>query len=288
MQKFNICTLTTLLILLFISRSCSAAKKDISVFSLNAIPKSINLEQLNNKGVFILEKQNLVPQKNGIIAQVKLNLPTFKKGVYYRPFSARTASGNRVEPLWINDVSDLYHYKHKKPRMDNNINLGTFLMLKQDSGKYLVILPIVSNYIGNSFSVLDSTLCLTIATYGTRTECVETPLLAYAESDNPYEATKMAWGLAMQLDGVKKNINWRSNKLYPEAFKYLGWCSWEHYRRDINEKVILNSIKDIKSSILPIRWLMVDDGYLDQKQNKLLSFGVDTVKFPHGWNRITT
>ncbi len=49
-------------------------------------------------------------------------------------------------------------------------------------------------------------------------------------------------------------------KRYPEPYSYLGWCSWEHYRENIGEEIILSAIRDIKSSPLPIRWVLVDDG----------------------------
>lgn len=48
----------------------------------------------------------------------------------------------------------------------------------------------------------------------------------------------------------------------------------------------MNSVKDIRQSDLPIRWVMVDDGYLDEKKGGLLSFGVDKEKFPNGWEPI--
>ena len=52
--------------------------------------------------------------------------------------------------------------------------------------------------------------------------------------------------------------------------------------------MILNAISHIKSSSIPFRWVMVDDGYLDAKAGQLLSFGVDKQKFPNGWDSITS
>lgn len=276
------------LLLLVLLQSCNENKGKKKVQRFNAIPHYLDIDEVATKGIFVLNEQDLVPDENGIIAQVKLDLPDFQKGIYYRPFSPTTASGNRVEPLWLADISDLANLKEKTPRNGTYVNLGAFLMLKKTTGNYLVLLPVVSNRIGNTFSIQNDSLYLTVATYGTRTEHTSAPLLAYAESDNPYEATKLAWEIAMQTEGVKGNIDWRSNKTYPEPFKYLGWCSWEHYRQDINEEIILRSIADIKSSTLPFRWLMVDDGYLDADKGKLLSFGVDKNKFPNGWDTITS
>lgn len=252
------------------------------------IPTSIVLEGLDSKGVFSLKKQQLVPNEKGVIAEIKLELPKFKKGIYYRPFSEKLAAGNRMEPLWFNNITELGSYKKQSPRMDDFLNLGAFMMLQKENGAYLALLPLVSNRVGNTFSVSENNMFLTMATYGTQTENVSVPLISYAESKDPYEAVRQVWELAMEQDNIKENINWRADKDYPEAYKYLGWCSWEHYKKDINEEIILDAIQDIKASPIPFRWVLVDDGYLDHKNGQLLSFGVDKKKFPNGWGPITS
>ncbi|MGQ1786137.1 Sip1-related alpha-galactosidase [Saccharicrinis sp. GN24d3] len=253
---------------------------------MKAIPESIELSNLSTNGQFGLEKQAFTPDSNGIIAEIRLELPKFKKGIYYRPFSSKLAAGNRVEPLWFAHIAQLDTFVKRKPRMDDHVNLGAFMMLKKDDGQYLVLLPLVSNHIGNTFSVRDNNIYLTMATYGTRTEDTSAPLISYAQSENPYEAARLAWDQAMLNDDIKENINWRENKLYPESYQYLGWCSWEHYKKNISEEIILDAIKGIKSSTIPFRWVLIDDGYLDAKKSQLMSFGVDHKKFPNGWEPI--
>ena len=259
------------------------AKQDIQ---LKVIPRSLDLSSLNKNGLISLEKQALTPDPKGIIAEINLKLPEFKKGIYYRPFSSKTASGNRVEPLWFEHIAQLDSYELKKPRIDNYMNLGTFMMLKKADGQYLALLPLVSNRIGNTFSVRDTSIYLTMASYGTKTEEVSVPLLAYARSENPYEAARLAWKMAMNTKEIKDNINWRENKPYPEAYTYLGWCSWEHYKRNISEEIMLEVMDGIKASPIPFRWVLIDDGYLDVKGGKLVSFDVDKTKFPNGWEPI--
>ncbi|SDR65382.1 Raffinose synthase or seed imbibition protein Sip1 [Polaribacter sp. KT25b] len=274
-----------ILILTLTLISCEVKKSESN---FNEIPKKIDLKTFPKEGLITLGKQDLIPNTEGIIADIKLVLAPFEKGVYYRPFSKKLASGNRVEPIWFDRISELNSYKKEKPRFDGFKDLGSFLMLKNASGKYLVLLPVVSNKIGNTFAIYDNEIFLRTATYGTKTEQISAPLLAYAESDNPYEATRKVWELAKNAEGVKGNVNWRSDKTYPEPFKYLGWCSWEHFKKDINEEIILKSISDIKKSEIPFRWVLVDDGYLDQENWKLLSFGTDKNKFPNGWKPITS
>ncbi|WP_406684719.1 hypothetical protein N1F78_03040 [Seonamhaeicola sp. MEBiC1930] len=269
--------------------SCSEhTKAEKQESELDLIPKSLNVAMFNNKGVVTVKMQELKPDSNGIISEIKLELPEYKKGVYFRPFSEKLAAGNRVEPLWFDDISELSNYQHEAPRFDSNINLGSFMMLQKENGEYLALLPLVSNRTGNTFSIRDEKIYLTVATYGTDTEHVALPLLSYAESESPYEAARLVWEQAMKIKNVKENINWRSEKTYPEAYKYLGWCSWEHYKHKINEDVILNALQGLKESAIPFRWMLIDDGYLDHKKGQLVSFGVDKKKFPNGWKPITS
>ncbi|MFY0714912.1 hypothetical protein J1D01_14645 [Seonamhaeicola sp. NFXS20] len=267
------------------SEQAKVKKQDVP---LKAIPSALLVSTFSGSGVVSVQKQKLTPDFLGIISEIKIQLPKYKKGIYYRPFSEKLAAGNRVEPLWFDDIAALDGYKYQKPRMDSHINLGAFMMLQKENGDYLALLPLVSNRIGNTFSIRDKTVYLTVATYGTDTENVAVPLMSYGESKNPYEAARMAWEGAMNTEKVKENINWRSDKKYPEAYKYLGWCSWEHYKHKINEEVVLNALKGMKESTIPFRWMLIDDGYLDHKGGQLLSFRADEKKFPNGWEPITS
>ena len=250
------------------------------------VPELIDLSVGDSQGLLSLEKQLLRPDSAGVIANIPIKLPAFGKGMYYRPFSDKVASGNRMEPLWFDQVSDLENYTSVKPREDDNMALGAFVLLQKSNGNYLAVLPLVSKDVGNTFFVHEGAFQLQTATYGTDELETEIPLLAYAESASPYEAAQKVWALAKDAPMLAGQINWRSDKTFPEPFRYLGWCSWEHYKQNIDETIISNAIKDIQQSALPIRWVMVDDGYLDQENGQLLSFGVDKKKFPNGWEPI--
>jgi hypothetical protein len=272
------------MMILLVVLSCSSKESNSK---LSQVPTSINLSEFKEEGVLEIKKQIFEPDENGVINRVELKLPDYQNALYYRPFSYTKASGNRVEPIWFSNLNDLKTYAPQKPREDNNLKLGLFLLIQKTDGKYLAILPIVSSRLGNSLDIDNGKLYLEFATYGTEKVNQNAPLMAYAESANPYEAARVVWEQALKCENVKGNVKFRSQKKYPEPYKYLGWCSWEHYRSKINEQIIVNSVNDIKKSPIPIRWVLVDDGYLDQKNRQLLSFGVDKKKFPNGWKNIT-
>lgn len=276
---------------LFLLFSCgsqqeSTTNETVDPGIFDNLPEQLDLSEANSQGLLSIKKQVLQPDSAGVLANIPIQLPGYQKGIYYRPFSSHLASGNRMEALWFNSPADLSNYTLNKPREDDNMNLGAFLVLKKTNGNYLAVLPLVSKEVGNTIFVTDNGFQLQTATYGTASIDTETPLLAYAESESIYEAAHKAWALAKDTPMLEGQINWRSDKTFPEPFRYLGWCSWEHYKKKINEAIIVKSIKDIQQSDLPIRWVMVDDGYLDNEKGGLLSFGVEEEKFPNGWEPI--
>ena len=78
----------------------------------------------------------------------------------------------------------------------------------------------------------------------------------------------------------------RTEKDYFEAFRYLGWCTWEHYHYDIDENKITNDIEAIEASKIPIRYVLIDDGHLANKNRQLTGFMPDKKRFPSGWGNI--
>lgn len=288
MKTYNVWIIFFVIILLLScgKQESSPPSKALASGIYDNLPKFVDLSSMGSEGLLSIKKQMLKPDSAGVLINIPIKLPDYQKGIYYRPFSEKVAAGNRMEPLWFNSPSDLANFKLEKPRMDDYIQLGAFMVLKKTNGDYLAVLPLVSKVVGNTFFVDGDSFQLQTATYGTEAIDVDVPLLAFAQSSSIYEAANKVWALAKDSPMLEGQINWRSDKSFPEPFRYLGWCSWEHFRQKINEDIIVNSVKDIQQSDLPIRWVMVDDGYLHQKRNQLLSFGVDEKKFPNGWQPI--
>ncbi len=69
----------------------------------------------------------------------------------------------------------------------------------------------------------------------------------------------------------KYDIKPREKRKYPEMFKYVGWCSWDAFYKDISEKKVLDKAKEIAEKKLPIRWMIFDDGWL-QDENGIYRF----------------
>lgn len=232
------------------------------------------------------------PDESGIVLNREVQLPEFENGVYYRPFTVRNgkggsiARGNRVEAVAFKSISELEAYKSSKTRKDHNhVQEGQFILLQLSGDKYLALLPMTSEKTYGQFFVKDGKLTLKSGNYGTKAIDGEIPLVCWAYGESPYAATKAVWDQVFESGFVAAQP--RSTKEYPEEpYGYLGWCSWEFYKTKISEEIITDAFHTIEDSSAPIRWVMVDDGYLDQQGRMLKSFGVDKKKFPNGWKPI--
>lgn len=74
----------------------------------------------------------------------------------------------------------------------------------------------------------------------------------------------------------------RAEKAYPKPLEYLGWCSWHLSGARVSADALLAVARTIREADLPIRFILVDDGWQvrDQK-GALVSFEANT-RFPGG------
>ena len=79
-----------------------------------------------------------------------------------------------------------------------------------------------------------------------------------------------------------QNIPTITDREYPKVFEKIGWCSWDAFYQEVSEEGLLAKAKEIKEKSIPFGWLLIDDGWLDSKQQRLRGFDADKTKFPHG------
>ena len=227
------------------------------------------------------------PDKQGMVLTREVQLPAFKRGAYYRPFSGGVARGNRVEAVAFDSIADLQAYKSSRTRAKHsNVQQGQFVLLELTDGRYLSLLPMTSQKVYGQFFVEGGKLLLKTGSFGTDIVDGEIPLVSWAYGRSPYASTQKLWEQVFQSGYVAAQP--RSGKSFPEEpYGYLGWCSWEHYKRNISQKVITDAVHTLETSEAPFRWVMVDDGYFTEKGRKLLSLEPERKKFPGGWAPIT-
>jgi raffinose synthase len=106
------------------------------------------------------------------------------------------------------------------------------------------------------------------------------PLFAYATSRDPYQLPRDAYRTAFAATEQYGQLRWQ--KTFPEPFGWLGWCSWNAYQQTVNEEKILASARSLREQRIPVGFMLIDDGWLSVKGQKLTGFDADATKFPHG------
>jgi hypothetical protein len=218
-----------------------------------------------------------VPNGAGVLCQYSFQLPEWDRACYFAPYQAYdhakpnaevwVEGANRCQPLVVEDLTSVR-------------SGGLFLLLRLKGGGYLALLPMAGPRTFAWFSSDLGLLTLNLGTLGTAWVTGEFPVLAWARADDAYCACHEVWETALAYLGWPTRL--RSEKPYPEIFRYLGWCSWEEYRRDIGTDLLLDALEALERSELPVRYMLIDDGHLDHHDRQLVSFEPNE-KFPKGW-----
>jgi len=252
--------------------------------------QSIDLAGLEEAGVKVLQDYSAKPNDFGILNRYELRLPDFTRGSYFsgdhHPEVNWPDGANRIQPWLFDTVDELCSEDYyRRPSNHPRVREGMFLLLKLKDGRFLALLPICGPATMTwLYASPKGKIVLNFGTLGTAPVSCDAPLFAWAYADDVYSASRKVWELAVTCRLLERSTNFRKNKVYPHLFQYLGWCSWEQYWWNINEKLLTNVVEDIEDSNLPIRYLLVDDGHLDAgKDRRLRSFDPNRDKFPNGW-----
>ncbi len=73
----------------------------------------------------------------------------------------------------------------------------------------------------------------------------------------------------------------RAAKPMPEFAEYLGWCTWDAFRETVDEQKVLAGLETWRKAHFPLKFFLLDDGWLDTRAGLLHSFDANQ-KFPSG------
>ncbi len=79
----------------------------------------------------------------------------------------------------------------------------------------------------------------------------------------------------------------RSERELPEMFRYLGWCSWDAFYTDVTETKIREKAAELVEKQVPVRWILIDDGWFGAEEKMIADLAPDGVKFPNGFKAMT-
>lgn len=108
---------------------------------------------------------------------------------------------------------------------------------------------------------------------------LDEPLFLWAEDTSIYGAVEKAFDYLAWEHGVRKRVERR----LPGMFQYLGWCSWDAFYTEITEEKVREKARELYRKGIPVRWLLMDDGWLAVQDNMLCDYAPDKEKFPTGF-----
>lgn len=263
----------------------------LSVY-VSAVP--IDLRRSGNYGLIFSEEQTFQPDDKGILSDQELLLPSYNKGIFtsndgFLNSTAAPSHINRSLPWFFTSATykDLF-----KPRINPH---AVYLVVQLKDGRSMALLPMANPLsVCYIFADVNKGFLLRHATYGTDSFTGKVPLLAWAIGKTPVEASYKLFDQLSKEKTIAKTFRLRSQKSYSEPFSYLGWCSWEEYRTNINETLLVKAAQDLKKSEVPVRFMLIDDGHQERTNTKvgknnnrtLTSFKTDPELFPNGYGKI--
>ena len=184
----------------------------------------------------------------------------------------------------------LANYQHKDwwTRPHVNPDLSTLpartlsLLWRGDDGSYAHALPTTGDEFrtdlcglaGGGFEARVSAFQGGFAT-------VATTAFVVSRGADPYELVER--NVAVGLAAVGSPAVPRVEKTYPETLDYLGWCSWDAFYQKVDAAGLLAKTGELAEAGLPVRWVMIDDGWSEVSEDKRLrSYDAVKSKFPDG------
>ena len=199
---------------------------------------------------------------------VKISFPFRGKG--YKALAIRKYNPFWTEPVFLNE--------------DSRESYGNLqqLLVDEGNGSYIHFMPLSNEkgineleYCSESGEiVLNYSSCMSGQT------TMANSVMIVSRADDPYKAVQNSFDIA----GEKKLIHTplKKNKEYPGFLKGLGWCTWNAFYHDVTAEGIRSKLEEFQKKSVPIKWIIIDDGWSAVKDFKLLSLYEDRSKFPEG------
>jgi hypothetical protein len=243
--------------------------------------------------------QAAMGKEDQAFARIAVETPDFVIGSYFAAIQKHAI--NPSLDVW----PDGYNQLHALPVRGFSClkRGGLFLLLQLSAEEYLAILPITAGRTVAWLEGRNGKLELCLSHFGAEPFTGTAPAMAWAFGPTAYAAARSAWQECWQASELSEISAPRETKAFPEPLRYLGWCSWEAFKQEIDEQRLLDVIRGLKQRGLPVRWVLVDDGHLDQRfesgeesvsseggelptdsaSRKLASLLPDQTRFPRGW-----
>lgn len=180
-------------------------------------------------------------------------------------------------------------YQHKSwwirpcfPKELKEIPEKTQLLLIKKGEVYLAIVAVCGKECRTDMKGNENSIFIEMTSNCRNRKKLEDLSIVIAYGKNPYQCCEDAVKRALKLTG--KTAMFRTNRKYPDMFEYLGWCSWDAFYHNVSEEGICEKLKELNDKKMPVKWVLIDDGWLDAdyKTQVLKGLDADSEKFPNG------
>jgi len=155
-----------------------------------------------------------------------------------------------------------------------------FLLWERNDGTSCLLLPLVDGGVRATLQSAGEGLRL-IWNWESEGEVQdEANLAALAIGRDPVRLVQLTMSLVAER---LKTFRLRAGKGTPSFINYLGWCTWDAFYREVDEKKALSGLASFAKGGIAPGFMVLDDGWQDvDKEEMLLSFNANREKFPHG------
>lgn len=149
------------------------------------------------------------------------------------------------------------------------------------SGQHLALTPIAQGgYTAEIAGLAQGGICLSVSSYCGGLNTCQATVLAIGLHEDPFQAIGQSAGFARgKIPGTLP----MQERTWPVMMDQLGWCSWDAFYHQVNEAGIRTKAAEFVHQGVPVRWMIIDDGWLQTKDQRLMDFTEDREKFPSGF-----
>lgn len=119
---------------------------------------------------------------------------------------------------------------------------------------------------------------------------ISTRIMGVTEINSPVMSINLATSPKVAISGnisAQKNagiisVPLKNERRFPKCFEGFGWCTWDAFYHDVTADKIIEKLEEFRSIGISPKWLLIDDGWSQVDEGKLVSFYEDRQKFPGG------
>ncbi len=155
-----------------------------------------------------------------------------------------------------------------------------------DDGSYGVALPLGGGGFRTTLGAADGHMVTVCRALAQATPSRPLPQLAVGFGPDLYDTMSAVFADAMTALGTPENL--RKHKILPEALTWLGWNTRNasHLGQNLTADWVLAQVDTIKAAGVPIRTVVLDDGYFQHSDSRLQSQAPDVKRFPGGFRPV--